>query len=813
MPSPFCLAAVAARHIRALYASAAPSVKRLRTLAVPLTALAATGGLCVPGAALPGPTAVEAAARADRVRVFWDPVPGAAGYRVYRDGAPIAEAPASAREMDDTSAEPGRTYVYNVGTLDGSGVVALGAPYAERAYPPLPDESRCDVLVVGATTGGVAAATAAARYGLRVTLIEETRRIGGMSVNGLGATDLRRVAHSSGFFEEFRKRIIALYGGGDGLRYEPRIAQQAMKQIVWSAPGLTLHREVRPVGVQLEAGRIVAVRAEEMTSGRRVVFRPRIVIDSTECGDVAAWAGAPFRVGREPRSARERHAGYILYDRAHDALLPGSTGKGDRRLQAYAYLMVVKDYGPGEDRTIPRPPGYDPANYDHAPEWQKTWAVSSGKLPNGKFEINQHPDGSDLQVVNYGYPNADYAERRRIEKLYRDHALGYLYYLQTVEGQRGLGLSEDDYRDSGDWPMSLYVREARRFDAGVWMDETDIATARDLVRPGAIGIGDYAMDSHATQPKTDWSTPDMGEGEFYLPQYTPWHQVPLAIMMPLRVDNLLVPTAVSATHVAYGTYRLEPVRMHFGAAAGVAAWLSLRYALLPRDVPARQVQAELLKHRCGREGDPARDGIGAPGPTAEPTLLYVFDGLPRDALRFREVQWLGARGFFPSPAPETRSASSGMLAAPFGPDEPATQADGVDWLNLIASRAGAPASKLPDPEEPTSVLTRGDAAALVVRFTGWRAAPGSSHYADVPAGSPLHDAVEALHAQWIDSRLWDGPGAFAPDGLLTFGPERPLTRAELAQIVYLVHVHYGPLFFDHPSDRPIDVRVRRATLP
>src|SRR5207248_1365372 len=99
----------------------------------------------------------------------------------------------------------------------------------------------------------------AARYGLKVMLIEETRRLGGMPVNGLGATDMRRQEHSSGLFEEFRQKVRAIYGFGDGFSYEPRIAHQAIKEIVWSVPGLLVHRQVRPTGIKMRASTISEV--------------------------------------------------------------------------------------------------------------------------------------------------------------------------------------------------------------------------------------------------------------------------------------------------------------------------------------------------------------------------------------------------------------------------------------------------------------------------------------------------------------------------------------------------------------------------
>src|SRR5207237_273196 len=149
---------------------------------------------------------------------------------------------------------------------------------------------------------------------------------------------------------------------------------------------------------------------------------------ATDCGDLAAWAGAHYRIGREPRSPQEPHNGVIYYDRAHDKLLPGSTGKGDKRIQAYAYLLTVKDYGPNADKTLTPPPGYRKEDFIHTPAWKDSWAVTSGKMPGGKYELNQHPEGGDLQEVNYGYPEGDYKERARVEQLYRDRVLSYLIF-------------------------------------------------------------------------------------------------------------------------------------------------------------------------------------------------------------------------------------------------------------------------------------------------------------------------------------------------------------------------------------------------
>ena len=770
------------------------------------------------GDALPAPDAVEAVAFGPSlIRVFWNAVPDAQAYAIYRDGRQVGTADGTASHWDDREAEPARNYRYAVAAVGSAGQSPVSRPYLERTDRALPARVDCEVLVVGGTTAGVAAAVVAARYGLKVILIEETRRLGGMSVNGLGASDIRRVEHSSGFFEEFRNGVARHYGEGNGLRYEPRVAHQVMKEIVWSSPGLTVFRQTRPTGVGTQAGKIAWVAVESFgavppdSPPLRGRIYPQLVIDATECGDVAAWAGAPYRVGREGRSNREPHAGHIYYDRAKDAIMPNSTGKADRRIQAYSYLMTVKDFGKGADKTIERPAGYDEALYRYAPPWPRSWNATSGKLPNNKYEINQHPYGSDLQGVNYTYPEATYAERRRMEALFRNHALGYLYWIQTGEGYRHIGLSEDDFRAEGGWPPLLYIREARRFVGEVVMDQTDIMSARTLVRPDSIGIADYAMDSHATQPKTDPTTPDMGEGEFYLPQYTPWHQVPFRITIPRRVENLFVVTAVSATHVAYGTYRMEPVRMHFGSAAAVAAALCLRHGLRPSEVPANQIQNELLKHEQGTSQRPAQDGFGAPGPSSHPALLYMFSDITPSSPAYRPIQWLGARGYYPCPPPKERTSAAQLAAEPFRPDDPLTAQEALRLLRILKERADASGDAVTIPAVPdvsNRQLNRGEAALLIAGAFGWKRSSERPRYADTRLGDPVDDAAEALAGRAMDVQVWGVLGSRDAMGRPVFERDRMVTRAQFAWWLYLAHRFIGPAFFDHPLDRLPSLPVR-----
>jgi hypothetical protein len=452
------------------------------------------------------------------------------GYRVFLDGQPVRELPPQARAYDFERLEPARPYRLAVQALYPDGQASERVERIERPFRTLPSEVRYPLVIVGGTASGVGAAITAARLGIRVALLEETNRLGGMISNGVAITDVRVPSRINGLFEEFRQKVEAYYRaqGADtshyiyrnGLNYEPWVANMLLKEMVYAEPDIDVYFGVYPVRVFKHGNRVVGVEVQSVLDGTRGRFYADVVIDATVEADVAAWAGAKWRIGREPRSEEEPHAGVIYYDRLNDRLLPGSTGEGDKRIQAYALMLAVQNYPTDQVRTPP--PGYDPRHYLLAPPWERSWAYLYGRFPNNKFEINQHPHGSDLQEENYRYPIASYAERRRIYERYKQHALGYLHYIQTVQGQRNLWLAEDEYRDNEHVPPILYVREARRVEGEVLLKEMDIIRARERVRPDAVAIGDYPMDSHAVRKvqvpegKSADEVPHMGEGEYWL---------------------------------------------------------------------------------------------------------------------------------------------------------------------------------------------------------------------------------------------------------------------------------------------------------
>ncbi|GIV07245.1 MAG: hypothetical protein KatS3mg017_0447 [Fimbriimonadales bacterium] len=754
------------------------------------------------------PRSVEAIPRStERMTLFWLPPRDASptSYRVFLDGTPIAEVGADAKSYDFTGLTPGREYRVGVQAVYVDGRMSETVERVDRPYRALPPEARYPILVVGGTASGVGAAITAARMGVKVALMEPTNRLGGMITNGVAVTDVRQRDRINGLYEEFRQRVEAYYKArGDdtslyfyrhGLNFEPWVANMLIKEMVYAEPNIDLYFGVRPTRVFKQGNRITGVEFASLDGARRGRFFANVVIDATAEGDIAAWAGAPYRIGREPRSPEEPHAGVIYYDRLNDRLLPGSTGKGDRRIPGYAILMIVQNY-PTPQVSDP-PPDYNRLEYVLSPPWEQSWAYLYGRIPGNKFEVNQHPHGTTWQEVNYRYPTASWEERQRIYQMYKNHVLGYLHYIQTELGQPNLGLAEDEFRDSDNLPPILYVRKARRIEGEVFLQQMDISMARERVRADSIAIGDYPMDSHAVRRvlvKAGEPVPDiehMGEGEFWIFQYTPWYQVPYGVLTPKRVEGLLVSTCVSASHVAIGSLRMEPVRMNMGQAAGVAAALSVQTGIPVRRIQPADIQRELL--RRFRQ------------------YIYYFPDVTPETRYFEAIQFLAARGYFPSERMEpeaslTRGEAARILwkhLRTLKPDLPEERFQGLAFTDVLFGHPYAvPVQNLFllgviertenrrfSPNEP---IKRRDFVRWLTRTMAilepgaWNRAMGQvSPYIDVPPTDPDFGFIAQLAERRFSPMIWDGFEAFTPEGL-RFNPDAPIRRADAAQALYLL---------------------------
>ncbi|NLB96647.1 MAG: FAD-dependent oxidoreductase [Armatimonadetes bacterium] len=686
----------------------------------------------------------------DRISLDWlPPEKPVAGYRLYRDGRRIAELPGDALSYVDTGLKPSTLYIYRL-TAFGAGDLPLESdwsqPAADFTLPPAtanaPRGNEYDVVVVGATPGGIGAALAASRLGATVALVEPSRWIGGMMAGGLSNTDYRfKETHGSvvkGFAGQVLDYYRRVYGPDSrqvrvsigGYKFEPRVARAVLTRMIAQEPRISLYRQWRATGVEKEGNRVTAVTFEDLARGGMHTLRGKFIIDATYEGDIAAYAGAEYRVGRESRDDyNERHAGEIFWNLDEKKIVWGS-GAGDRRVQAYNYRLCMTTR---PDLRLPakRPEGYDRTHYlkiigDARSGYATVKRVLGlqGALPNDKWDINNsggYWPSTDFVGANYDYPEADWQRREEIIRAHRAYVQGLLYFIQNdpelpeefrKEANRW-GLCRDEFVDNDNWPTQLYIREGRRIVGEVWFTENDErpreGEERSPLLPHGIAVGDYPLDSHATQvPKPD--QPHLIEGFFYGGPTQPY-QIPMGIMIPRGLEGLLVPVAVSATHIAFSTIRMEPTWMALGYAAGTAAYVSIRHNLPIREVPPALVQdVTLLSHQVTlflkdvpyQHRDFA--GLNYGGLIG---LFPTYEAKPDEALdRGTAAQWLwkwmrvrrpGMEAPREAPqfsdlgedspvAPAARVLAATGVMGPvpsgeaFRPDEALTAADAIQWI-------------------------------------------------------------------------------------------------------------------------------------
>jgi hypothetical protein len=377
-------------------------------------------------------------------------------------------------------------------------------------------------------------------------------------------------------------------------------------------------------GVEKADGRIVAIRME---SGR--TFRGRMFIDATYEGDLMAAAGVSYIVGREANAdhgetlngVQTKNARTHLMARGVDphvkpgdpasGLLPGidpdgpaAEGSGDRRVQSYCFRMCLTDH---PDNRIPfaKPAGYDPLDYElllrnfEAGEAGMPWINSP--MPNRKTDTNNRTGVStDFVGGNHAYPEAGYADRERIVARHLAWQQGLMWTLanhpRVPERIRGevarWGVCRDEFVESGGWPEQLYVREARRMLGATIMTQHHCQGRTVASRP--VGMAAYTMDSHHVQRYVDSAGHVQNEGCVEVGGFPPY-PIDFGAIVPRRgeCDNLVVPVCMSATHIAFGSIRMEPVFMVLGQSAASLALEAIRAGVAVQEIDYASLRKRL----------------------------------------------------------------------------------------------------------------------------------------------------------------------------------------------------------------------------
>lgn len=515
---------------------------------------------------------------------------------------------------------------------------------------------RADVVIYGGTSASITTAVQLARMDKRVVIVCPDRHLGGMSSSGLGFTDTGDKSVIGGISREFYQRVYTAYqdsnswkwqkreeygnvGQGtpaiDGDRktmwiFEPHIAEGIFEEMV-KENQIDVYRDKwldRDKGVVKQNGKILSIK---MLTGE--TFKAKIFVDATYEGDLMASAGVSYQVGREAASVyNERWNGvqkgvfhhghnfgalsvspYTIPGDPSSGVLPristadpGNNGDGDNKIQAYCYRLCLTKV---DENKIPfeKPENYDSTQYELLIRvLEKGWNETFQKfdpIPNHKTDVNNHgPFSFDNIGMNYDYPEASYERRAEIIREHTDYQKGLLYFYandtripeKIQQEMRKWGLAKDEFTGNRNWPYQIYVREARRMKGKYVMTEKEVLEGKSV--PNPIGMGSYTLDSHNTQR---YITPEgyvQNEGDIGVEPKLPY-QIDMGCILPVKQEcsNLLVPVAVSSSHIAFGSIRMEPVFMILGQSSGVIAGMAIEENVEIHDLDYSMVRTRLLE--------------------------------------------------------------------------------------------------------------------------------------------------------------------------------------------------------------------------
>jgi hypothetical protein len=512
-----------------------------------------------------------------------------------------------------------------------------------------------DVVVYGGTSGGITAAVQAAKDGRSVVLISPTKHLGGLTTSGLGWTDLGNSSILGGLSREFYQRVYRHYQdkkswtrqtreefgnkgqGGPafddkvaiGSVFEPKVAEEVFTGMLKEAKVPVVEGRLDLAkGVSMEGSRISKIRMED---GRE--FAGKIFIDASYEGDLLPGAKVSFTVGREANATYDETSSGIQvekstknqlvdgvdpYKKPRDpasGLLPGvnadaggADGSADRRLQAYCYRMVLTDVSANRLK-IDKPKDYNEADYEllfrSIEAGQGSGFFKYDLVPNRKTDSN-NSGGISMDFIgrNHGegwdWTTLGHKEREELAKQHEHWQRGLLWTLQNHprvpekirQSVSKWGLPKDEFTDNGHWPWQLYVREARRMVSDHVMSQQH-CTGRVTV-PDSVGMAAYSMDSHHVQRHVK-NGMVKNEGDVQIHGGKPY---PIAYrsLVPKKgeCENLLVPWSLSASHMAFGSIRMEPVFMVLGQSASIAAGLALDKDIAVQAIDYAELRPRLL---------------------------------------------------------------------------------------------------------------------------------------------------------------------------------------------------------------------------
>lgn len=508
-----------------------------------------------------------------------------------------------------------------------------------------------DIVIYGGTSAGVIAAVQAARMNKSVIIIEPDTRLGGLSSGGLGATDIGNKNVIGGLSREFYTRIDRKYLNPKAWKwqkkeeyksgklsktdekettmwtFEPKIALEIFNDLIKENNIPVMYKERLELnnGVIKKEGEIQEILLE---SGKKI--SGKVFIDASYEGDLMAVSGVSYTIGRESADLYKESLNgvqtkravyhqfpdgvdpYIIKGDTSSGLLPNVNpehdieGSGDIKVQAYCFRMCLTNL-PENRIPIEKPKEYNEQDYEllfRAIEtgYKGPFFIMSD-MPNRKTDSNNKgPFSSDYIGHNYDYPEGDYETRSKIVVEHEVYQKGLLWTLgnhprvpsDIRQYFNNWGLPKDEFRDKGHWTPQLYIREARRMISDFVMTQSQCTS--DLIAEQSIGMGAYGIDSHHTQRYIDENGFVKNEGDVEVVVPSPYPINYYAITpKESECSNLLVPVCLSASHIAYGSIRMEPVFMILGQSAAIAASIAIDQKCTVQTVSYQELKNNLLK--------------------------------------------------------------------------------------------------------------------------------------------------------------------------------------------------------------------------
>lgn len=570
-------------------------------------------------------------------------------------------------------------------------------------------EIGCDILVVGGTLGGCAAALAAGEMGARVCLVERTHWLGGqLTVQGVCTPDENQWIETTGctaryaalrqsIRDHYRNHYLLSEAASSNPRFnpgscwvsrlsvEPRVGAQLLLELLRNSRNgadIQIVFNARPIHAKIKEDRIQAITFSD-ADGQSFQATATQYIDATDLGDLLPLTGTEYRLGAESQ------------DQTGEPDAPPDPHPDWIQPFTFPFALEIRPYG--ENHIITPPPDFDELShlqlyrfFDGAitgaftgkyPWWnyRRIIAVENFEGPHFQHDISMINTGSnDYQGGNLfgGEKDASYHLARA-----RQASLGYLYWLQAhaprEDGRGGSGYPElrlvKELFDTEDGVAPMpYIRESRRIVAMNTIREQDIVTCTfegEICNSGSraraftdtVGIGHYWLDIHPG-----------GSGEPGRFMETKPFQIPAGALVPQGLSNLLAGCKnIGVTHLTNGAYRLHPIEWAIGEAAGTLAALCVQSSIDGQTIIQSRTSLRRLQHTLLRCGAP---------------ICWLTD-IPHNHPAFEAAHLLFAAGIWPLSDTDLQ----------FRPDDLLSQSEAIELLKPLSPRIMLPSATLFEP--------------------------------------------------------------------------------------------------------------------